>query len=312
MKHATRFIKLVLLWPAFMSLPAYAQQDPQFSMYMFDKMAVNPAAAGSKDALEANLIGRDQWVDIEGAPRTAGLMVQAPFSSQKIGWGVELESDHIGPTTSTSLQANYAYHLRCASGQLSMGLGIGLYDYVINFSQINYKDQNDPYANANRSQVIVPTGEAGLYYYSHSFYAGLSFNHLIQSRLISSQIDKNDDSIAAFRPHAYFIIGQGYRLSDNLVFNPSLLLKFAQNSPVTGDITANFLLQNKIWLGASYRIGYGFVIMAAYKVSKMLQVGYSYDFGINSIGNVGGGSHEICLTLDLGNRKTMQRSPRYF
>jgi len=292
----------------FSSLVAYAQQDPQFSLYMFDKMAINPAAAGSKDAMEANLIARDQWLDIQGAPKTAALTIQAPFSSQKVGWGAEVMTDQIGPTTATSLQGNYAYHLRLLNGQLSMGLGLGLYDYVIDFSKIDYKDQTDPYNTLNRSQKLVPTAEAGLYYYSRSFYVGVSVNHLIQSKLTSESYD----SAAAFRPHAYVILGQGFQLSSNLVFNPSIMVRLAQNAPPTGDINLLFLLQQKIWLGVSFRATYGLVFMAAYRISHMFQLGYAYDLGLNGIGTVAGGAHEITLTADFGGNKTIQASPRYF
>lgn len=287
---------------------ASAQQDPQFSMYMFDKMAVNPAAAGSKDAMEANLIARDQWVDIQGAPRTVAITLQAPVASQKVGWGAEIMSDQTGPTTSTSVQGNYAYRMRLSNGQLALGLGLGLYDYVIDFSQINYKDQNDPYNSYGRSQKLAPTAEFGIYYYSHSFYAGVSLNHLIESKLTNEDYD----SAAAFVPHAYFIMGQGYQVSPNLVINPSIMIKFAEHAPPTGDLNLNFLLSNKLWLGVSYRFQYGLVFMAAYRISPAFQVAYAYDFGIGGIGSVGGGSHEIGLTLDLGNRKTVQTSPRYF
>jgi len=290
------------------SVSAYAQQDPQFSMYMFDKMAIDPAAAGSKDEMEANLIARDQWLDIPGAPKTAAFTIQAPFSSQKIGWGAEIMTDEIGPTTSTSIQGNYAYHLKLLNGQLSMGLGLGIYDYVIDFTKIDYKDPTDPYNSYGNSQKIVPTAEAGLYYYSHSFYVGVSVNHLIEAKLTNESID----SAAAFRPHAYFIMGQGFQLSPNLVFNPSIMVKLAQNSPVTGDINLLFLLQQKLWLGVSYRATYGLVFMAAYRISPMFQLGYAYDLGLNGIGTVGGGSHEITLTADFGKNKTVQASPRYF
>jgi len=307
MKHALHY-SFLFICAVLLPCMALAQQDPQFSMYMFDKMAVDPAAAGSKDALEANLIARDQWVDIAGAPRTVALTIQGPFSSQKVGWGAEIMSDQEGPVTSTSIQGNYAYHLRLFSGQFSMGLGVGLYDYVINFGQITYKDLSDPYNTGAKSQTLTPTAEAGLYYYSNSFYMGLSFNHIIEGK----QTNEDLDSAASFRPHVYFIMGQGFQLSPNLIFNPSVLVKLAQNSPPAFDLNANFLLQNKLWLGVSFRYQYGLVFLASYKISQMFQLGYAYDLGLNGIGNIGGGSHEICLTVDVGNHKTAQASPRYF
>ncbi len=307
MKQSLRY-KLLLLVLGFSPILVLAQQDPRLSMYMFDKMAINPAAAGSKDAMEAGLISRAQWLDIAGSPITNEFMFQAPFSSKKVGWGVEVMNDQIGPTSSTSIQGNYAYHLRLFSGQLSMGIGVGLYDYVIDFSKIDYKDKSDYYNTMTRSQQLVPTAEAGLYYYSQSFYLGVSVNHLIESRLTN----ESAADAATFKPHAYVIMGQGFTLSENVLFSPSIAVDLVQNAPPSGDINIAFLLQQKLWLGVSYRYNYGLIFLAAYRASKSLQIGYSYDLGLNAIGVAGGGAHELSVIVDFGGRnKTVQASPRY-
>lgn len=306
MKLLLRFI-LFLFLPSVSACSLFAQQDPQYSMYMFDKMAINPAAAGSKDATQATLISRDQWMAIPGAPQTNALMLEAPFSSQKVGWGLEFMNDNVGPTSSSSIQANYAYHLHLFTGQLSMGLGIGVYDYDINFAKINYKDGSDPMNTYANSQKIVPNADFGLYYYSNTFYVGASFNHLIQGQQTSnSPVDSAD-----FRPHAYFMVGKGYELSQNVLFSPSIIAKFAQNAPATADFNADFLLQEKLWLGAGYRTGYGFTFLAAYQALGYLQIGVDYDLGLNAIGQAGGSTVEVSLIADFGKRKMVQVSPRY-
>jgi type IX secretion system PorP/SprF family membrane protein len=307
MKHSlmriTLFIGLCIA-----ALPVFAQQDPQYSLYMFDKMALNPAAAGSKDALEATIISRAQWLGIgAGAPITNAIMLQAPMANKNFGWGVELMNDRIGPTNTTSIQGNYAYQLRLGNGRLAMGLGIGLYDYVIDFSKVDYKDQTDPYALAGSSQKLTPTAEFGLYYYNQSFYAGLSFNHLIASKFTNIVTD----SAAAFSEHTYFILGKAWKLSDNVILNPSVVLMFAQNAPATGDININVLLSQKLWLGLSFRQNYGTTIMAAFKASAMLQIGYAYDAGFSGFNKIGGGANEISLIFDFATRKAVQMSPRY-
>jgi type IX secretion system PorP/SprF family membrane protein len=300
-----RFISLLL--PLAAACSVYAQQDPEYSMYMFDKMAINPAAAGSRDATEATLISRDQWTQIPGAPQTNALMVEAPFASQKVGWGLEFMNDNVGPTSSNSIQGNYAYHMHLFKGQLALGLGLGIYDYDINFGKINYKDASDPMNTYANSQKIVPNADFGVYYYSNTFYAGFSFNHLIQGQQTSnSPVDSAD-----FRPHAYLMIGKGYELSDNVLFSPSIIAKVAENSPVTADFNADFLLQDKLWLGAGYRTGYGFTFLAAYRALGYLQIGFDYDLGLNAIGQAGGGTYELSVTVDFGKRKMAQVSPRY-
>ena len=306
MKGRKRHIILFLIGilPCF----AIAQQDPQYSLYMFDKMAVDPAAAGSKDATELNLISRDQWLDIPGAPITNALLLSAPIQGKHAGIGVEIMNDRIGPTQSSSIQGNYAYNIKIGNGKLAMGLGIGVYDYTFDWSQIDYKDKSDVYAMSNNGSKITPTAEAGLYYYTQTYYIGLSFNHLIESRL--SNI--TTDSSASFKPHAYIIAGKSFQSASGIVWNPSVVIQYAQNAPIAATINLNVLLAEKIWLGAGYKSGYGFTLLAAYKANSSIMIGYAYDLGLNAIGVIGGGSHELSLTIDLSSKKVAQVSPRFF
>jgi type IX secretion system PorP/SprF family membrane protein len=287
----------------------YAQQDPQFSLYMFDKMALNPAAAGSKDALELNVVARDQWLDIQGAPQTSALLLSSPSSGKHTGWGIEIMNDNIGPTTSNSIQGNYAYNIAIGPGKLAMGLGFGVYDYTFNWSMIDYRDKNDIYAMANSGSKITPTAEAGLYYHTSSWYAGFSVNHLIESSLTNVNIS---NSTATFAPHEYFIAGKAFQSASGIIWNPSIILQLAQNAPPAASINLNVLLMEKIWLGASFKPGYGGVLLVSYKASKLLRIGYAYDLGLNGIGVIGGGSHELSITLDFGTSKATQVSPRFF
>jgi type IX secretion system PorP/SprF family membrane protein len=292
----------------FITLNCFAQQDPQYSLFMFDKMALNPAAAGSKDAVEVNLVSRNQWLDIQGAPVTNALLISAPTGGEHTGWGVEVMNDRIGPTTSSSVQGNYAYNIQLGKGKLAMGLGFGVYDYTFDWTTIDYKDKTDIYASANGSSKITPTAEAGLYYHTTSYYIGFSFNHLIESRLSNISI-ANDEN---FAPHEYFIAGKAFQSASGIIWNPSVILQLAQNSPPAVSINMNVFLAEKLWLGASYKLQYGCVFLAAYKASHVLSIGYAYDLGLNAIGVVGGGAHELSLTLDFASNKVTQVSPRFF
>lgn len=292
-------------------LPLYtiAQQDPQFSLYMFDKMAIDPAAAGSKDATEVNIISRDQWLDIPGAPITNAILFSVPSAEKHAGWGIEVMNDNIGPTISNSIQGNYAYNIPIGQGKLAMGLGVGVYDYTFNWSQISYKDKNDAYAMANAGSTITPTAEAGLYYHTSSWYVGASVNHLIESRLTTITVD---NATADFAAHAYLLAGKAFQTTSGIIWNPSVILQLAQNAPPAMSINLNVLLAQKIWLGASFKPGYGGVFLASYQASKTIRIGYAYDLGLNDIGVIGGGSHELSLTLDFGSSKATKMSPRFF
>lgn len=318
-KHIRTFVKrhcqlsivnytLLLLFFMLNFSVIHAQQDPQYSLYMFDKMAINPAAAGSKDATELNLILRAQWLDIEGAPVTNALLFSTPTASKHTGWGIEIMNDNIGPTMSNSVQGNYAYNIPLGNGRLAMGLGFGLYDYTFNWSIVDYKDKTDPYALANNGSTLTPTAEAGLYYHTTTWYAGVSFNHLIESRI--SNIPAEQD--ATFTPHLYFIAGKAFSWASGIIWNPSVVLQLAQNAPPSPSINLNVLLAQKFWVGASYKLNYGAVFLIAYKATQSFSIGYAYDLGLNAIGVVGGGSHEISLTLDLATNKTTQVPTRFF
>ncbi len=306
-----KFIKLCLTFCFinFITFNCCAQQDPQFSLYMFDKMALNPAAAGSKDALEVNIIARDQWLDIQGAPLTDAIMVSAPSAGKHTGWGFEVMNDNIGPTTSNSVQGNYAYNIPIGPGKLAMGLGVGVYDYTFNWTQIDYRDKTDIYALANGGSKITPTAEAGLYYHTSTWYAGFSVNHLIESSLTNVNIANTS---ATFSAHEYLIAGKAFQSASGIIWNPSIILQLAQNAPPAASINLNVLLAEKIWLGASFKPGYGGVLLVSYKASKTFRIGYAYDLGLNGIGVIGGGSHELSLTIDFASNKATQVSPRFF
>jgi type IX secretion system PorP/SprF family membrane protein len=306
MKKNIRNIALLLaILPPF---AAWCQQDPQYSLYMFDKMAVNPAAAGSKDALEANILSRLQWVGIPGGPTTNALLISTPVASKKVGWGLEVMDDAVGPTNSALVQLNYAYNIPVGNGKLAMGLGLGVYNYAIDFTKIDYKDKTDQYAMTGNTTTLAPTAEFGLYYHNESWYMGLSFNHLIESNITTIATDTN----ATFKPHGYFIAGKAFKSKSGIIWNPSIIFQFAQNAPPAASINMNVLLAEKIWLGVSLKPGYGVVFLAAYKVSQVMSIGYSYDLGLNAIGQVGGGSHELALTFDFARYKAAQFSPRFF
>ncbi|MGP8214096.1 MAG: type IX secretion system membrane protein PorP/SprF [Bacteroidia bacterium] len=293
----------------FITFNCSAQQDPQFSMFMFDKMALDPAAAGSKDALEVNLMSRDQWLDIPGAPVTNALTVSGASPGKNAGWGIEVMDDQIGPTTSNTVQGNYAYNIRIGNGKLAMGLGLGVYDYAFDLSKIDYRDKNDMSAMANASSKFTPTADAGLYYYTTSYYIGFSVNHLIESQVTDVTVDNSSITTV---PHAYFIAGKAFESASGIIWNPSVILQYAQNAPPSASINLNVLLAEKLWLGASYQMQYGCVFLIAYKASHTLSIGYAYDLGLNAIGVVGGGTHELTLTLDFGSNKASQVSPRFF
>jgi type IX secretion system PorP/SprF family membrane protein len=298
---------VLLLLSAF--LGANAQQDPQYSQYMFNQMAINPAYAGSKEALSAAAFVRTQWTGIEGAPKTETFTIHAPLKKKKVGLGFTVVADQIGPTKSIGVMGSYAYRIPIGNGKLSFGLRAGFYNFSYNWNDISYKDQGDVYNTHNVTSQIVPTADAGLYYYTNTMYVGFSATHLYNGRLTSVS-NLNGDN-AELSPHYFFTLGKAWSLSDKLIFNPSVMLKYAKNAPESADINLSFLLDERLWLGVSYRSEYGIVAYAQFSITDKLKLGYSYDFGLNKIGRVGGASHELMIGYDFNVYKSKMTSPRY-
>jgi len=285
----------------------FAQQDAQYSQYMFNQLALNPAYAGSRDVLATSLLYRNQWTGIKGAPTTASLSVQAPLRKKKIGVGAEIFSDKLGPKNISALLLSYAYRIRLGKGKLAFGLRMGMYNYVFDWNKMDYKDQNDVYNQiGKRDSKFTGTGDFGVYYYARTFYWGFGATHLNQGKIIKSDID----SSARQAIHYFMPIGKAFEVG-NVVLNPSMLIKGAANAPSEIDLTMNVQLKERLWLGVSYRSRYGVVFLTQYKINDKMKAGYSFDYGINKIGRAGKGSHEIMIGYDINLHGTKMVMPRY-
>lgn len=301
---------VLLLLPFMEAGRGFAQQDPQYSQYMFNQLAINPAYAGSKEALSAAVFLRDQWTGIDGAPKTETFTIHGPMRKKKVGLGFTVIGDQIGPKKSIGALASYAYRIKIRDGKLSFGLRFGIYQYIFNWSEINYKDQADIYNSQSQTSTLVPTSDAGLYYYTNSLYTGISATHLFNGRL--TNVTNQNGDYAQLSPHLFYTLGKAWAVSDKLIFSPSCMIKAAKNSPVTADINFSFLLNQRLWMGLSVRTGFGIVAYTQFNITDKFRIGYAFDFGINKVGRAGGGSHELMLSYDLKISKPAFFSPRYF
>lgn len=286
----------------------FAQQDAQYSQYMFNQLALNPAFAGSRDRIASTLLYRNQWTGIEGSPKTASLSVQMPLQKKRIGVGAEIISDHLGPKNTNAILLSYAYRIPFAKGKLSFGLRMGMYNYAVDWSKVDFKDKSDMYNTGTRESKFTGTGDFGFYYYSRTFYWGMGFNHLNRGKIVALG---TGDSTARQAIHFFMPIGKAFQVG-NVVINPTMLIKKANGAPAAIDLSFNILLKERIWLGASLRSNYGVVFLTQVQINDNLKAGYSYDHGINKIGMAGKGSHEIMLGYDLNVlRGAKMVMPRY-
>ncbi len=296
-----------------------AQQDPQFSLYQFNQLAVNPAYAGARDAIAVVADMRKQWVGFPGAPVTLAFTAHAPVWNNRLGLGVNVLSDQIGAKSTTGIYGNVAYIMKLSNRlKLSFGLRAGYINYRFNFNKVSYKDLNEAsvagLSTISRSAVDI---DAGLYLRSNSFFVGISSTHLNGAMLYNKEYTATGISGQAHTlnasyvlvPHVFLTAGKAFSLQENLVFSPSVMLRFVR-AAASADLNLNFLMYKRLWLGAFIRQDYGAGLLVQVHATEKLRIGYAYDAAMGGK-KLLGSSHEIMIGFDFGNYKTKILSPRF-
>lgn len=305
MKHRNLFFVLLISAAALV-----AQQDAQYTQYMFTPLSLNPAYAGTRESMDMALLFRNQWTNMPGAPKNLNFTVQSPIGKKNAGVGAEFLHESIGPKTIGSIRLSYSYRIKLGPGKLSFGLKAGFNNYKYDWEAIKYRDQGDPYHQARGGQEawMVISADFGMYYYTKSFYAGACATHLNGDNLYNLHDTLNEGTQVM---HLFIPAGVGLQVSETFVINPSILVKMAPAAPVDIDVNCNFLIENKLWLGAGYRSKYGITALVMWNINEKMRMGYSYDYGLNRIGAFGRGSHELMLGYGLGWNSTKTLTPRF-
>lgn len=302
--------KLIILFVLFAGLAGFAQQDALFSQYMFNKLTVNPAYAGSREVFSADMVYRYQWVGIPGSPKTLTLGMHAPLRNEHIALGGYIYSDQIGPEVDQGALATYAFRVNLPKGKLSFGLQGGVKYYSIDWNMI-YTEDPDFVFQGNQKSKITPDANFGIYYYSNHMYAGISSKHLLQNEYGMVTVDGKKTYSKLLR-HFYGMAGLAIPVSDNVIFRPSVLVKYVKNAPWQLDLNASFLFSDLIWLGMTYRTDGDIIFLTELNIGRKYRIGYSYDMNVKDLIHYNSGSHEIRLGLDLDLLKNRMYTPRYF
>ena len=307
-----------------------AQNEVTYSQYMFNNLLVNPAYAGYKEDININLLSRNQWVGIKGAPTTQSLIADGAFFHNKnVGLGLSILNDRVGIQRQTSIMANYAYRLPVGEkGRLSFGVGVGAVQFSLNGDRAIVGDQTD--INFSGSQnYLSPDAKIGVHYSDDVFYAGLSANNLLTTAL--SKNNQRANYVALPPVHMFLTVGAIINVNESVKMKPSLMLRDDPQSMGNFDINASFLFKDVLWLGGSYRVGVdmwkntnnlnatfqqnSLVGLVEVFVAKQFRVGYAYDYSLSDLNSYSSGSHEISLGFIIGNknyRNNALTSPRYF
>lgn len=314
MKNTARRTKGTLLALG-LTTAALAQQDPQFTQYMFNLLPINPAYAGSAERVSLKALSRHQWVGFEGAPETQTLSAHTPLPFESIGVGGSLMRDTHGPVTQYGFMADIAYRLFLGGdAKLAFGLQGGLNLFQGDFADLDPLDENDQVFQQNVSTKLDPQFGFGLMYYGERYYLGLSTPKLLRTEFFD---DALLDSLGTVwengqKPHYFLTGGYVFDLGTFTKLKPTFMLKAVDGAPISFDLSANFLFYEKFWLGAMYRHEDAVGAMLQYAFTDNLYAGYAYDFTLSPLRDYSGGSHEIMIGFDFGNKMKGIRSPRYF
>jgi len=290
---------------------SYAQQDPLFSQYMFNKLAVNPGYAGSRDVLSADILYRYQWVSITGAPQTLSASIHSPLNNPHLALGFNIYNDVLGANLNQGAMATFAYKILFPNSKLSFGLQAGIKYSDIFWSKLNPYDTKDPSFGVDMKNKVVPDANFGIYYYSDHYFIGVSSKQLLQNQMGVVEVDGVNQYTKLLR-HFYGMAGAALPLSDKVIFRPSVLAKFVQNAPPQVDLNVSFLLNDILWIGGSYRTEKAISLMMEFNLTEKLRLGYSYDIWFNEMQAYNKGSHEIRLGFDIPVFYSRMVSPRYF
>lgn len=288
----------------------FAQQDAQFTQYMYNTININPAYAGSRGAMSIFGLHRTQWVGLDGAPVTNTLSMNTPINGSKLGLGLSFVNDRIGPTTENAISVDVSYTVPASETyKLSFGLkGTGNF-FGLNTSDLKPEQQlDDALINYNK---FTPNIGAGVYLHSDKSYIGLSVPNFIQNKKLNNS---NGDNVAVLqeRMNFYLIAGHVFDLSPEIKFKPAVLTKMVTGSPLQVDLSGNFMFYDKFVLGAAYRWDAAVSALAGFQITDGLYLGYGYDLETTRLRKYNSGSHEVFLRFELFNNYNKIISPRFF
>jgi len=298
------YIILVFLF----ALQMQAQQDPQYTQYMYNMNVVNPAYAGSYDGVGIGLLYRSQWVGLEGSPKTGTFNVSAPVGRQ-VGIGLSFITDEIGPVKENNVYADFSYTLPLGGEhKLAFGIKAGATFHDIGLIGLDVIDPNDPFLQSDINEVTPNVG-AGVYLYQpNKYYVSVSMPNMLNS----VHLDANGYKIGSETQHLFAAAGYVFSLSDNFKLKPSTMVKMAFDAPVSFDVNANLFMYDLVEVGVGYRLEDSFSAMVNFLITPTLRVGYAYDNVVSDLNVETNASHEIFITFDIPLLKKVSRSPRYF
>ena len=290
---------------------ASAQQDPQYTQYMYNLNVINPAYVGSKESLSITALYRNQWTGIADNPQTFTFSAHSPFGD-KVGLGISAIKDQLGPVTESNIYADFSYTIDLGQAlKLAFGIKAGASFHEVRLTDLELQDPNDPFF-AENIQSTYPNVGAGLFLYNDNFYLSLSVPNFLQSVHLDETLEGEAIKYGNETSHIFATAGYVFQLGENVKLKPSVMVIAAFDAPLSYDTNLNALFYEKFELGASYRLDDSYSALVGFQINPNIRIGYAYDHIVSDIKAVAGSSHEIILTWDVYFKKRALRSPRYF
>jgi type IX secretion system PorP/SprF family membrane protein len=293
-----------------LSFLGISQQDPVFTQYMNNLLTIQPAYAGISGALNITGISRAQWVGWEGAPNTNSLTASSPIRGLNVSVGLSIINDKWGPIRQNGVYADYAYRIQVNQNQyVSFGLKVGFNVYQAYLTDLVINDPNDPVFAYDVNFKFLPNMGVGFLWHSDRFFIGASAPKILKNRIQS----QNTENVYREVLHFYGMGGYVFYLNEVLKFKPTVLYRWAERTPSFFDISGSFLLYDRVWVGATYRVSNSYGLIFQFNVNNQLKFGYSYDQTTFHPTQVNAGTHEFLISYDfVTSRRSRQVAPRYF
>lgn len=329
-------ILLIIAWQV------NAQQYVQYTQFMFNKIALNPAYAGSKQGPTISGLHRTQWVNLEGAPVSQSFSFHTPILGDKLGLGVSIHQDDIGPTNSWFYNLQYAYRIPIGKGHLAMGIQGLIRSYRVDWAEVTAIQSNDPLFGATGDHKFLPNIGLGLYYHTDQFYAGASLPRLLRGDLTFSGTAAPNADFSYEERHGLLMVGGILPINDKIKFKPDGLLKYTPNAPLDIDLHAGLIFIDLFNIGVTYRVGgttgirrtfrtpptpsstpipitqtsnsagesLNFILQVLF--SKNLKLGLAYDYTLSQVKDFHSGTYELMLEYTFTKKPTGNTNPRFF
>lgn len=305
MRAKILYLSLILL-----SITSYAQQDAQYTNYMYNTMNVNPAYTGTRGVLSVFGLHRTQWVGISGAPVTNTFAVSTPIERTNLGVGLSFVNDRLGATTENIISGDVSYTIK-TSPNWKLSFGLKLTANLFDFDRNKLNPENEGDVTLESFNKFSPNIGAGVYFHSDKSYLGFSVPNLLENKY-----DYNDNSLQGSvykeRLNLYLIAGHVFDLNDNLQFKPAGLFKAVKGAPLQFDLSGNFLINEKLTLGLAWRWSAAVSALAGFQINPSWFIGYGYDLETTNLRRYNSGSHEIFLRYELFRKSQKIVSPRFF